>query len=156
MSLNDDIRALLDREVAFATEYIQIPGIGTGSAYAAGEAVGTKFKIPVPKNGIIDTILLLDLDDEGIETEFWMFREDFTATADNAAFDVSDEDLLNLECVIGITNFANATSNQVGINNGLGLPFIAPNELLWCQCVTRGTPNIAALNIPRVALRGRR
>lgn len=155
MSLNDDIKELLDRDLTFATPFLEIPGIGTGAAYATGEAFGTKFKIAIPEKGIIDTVIMLDLDDEGIETELWLFRENFTATTDNNAFAISDIDLLNLECVIGITNFANAANNQVGINNGLGLAYSAPNGVLWCQCVTRGTPNIAALNIPRVALRGR-
>ena len=138
----------------FSTPYMEIPIIGTGSAYAAGDAFGGKFTIDVPKIGIIETAIMLDLDDEGIETEIWLFRGDFVATTDNNAFAVSDADLLLLEAIIGITNFANANANQVGINNGLDLPYIAPQGKLHCQCVTRGVPNIAASNIPWVALRG--
>lgn len=136
----------------FRTPCIEIPGIGTGSAYAAGDAFGGKFAIQVPKKGCIEAAIMYDLDDEGIETELWLFREDFSATTDNSAFAVSDADLMNLEYVIGIQNFANAGNNQIGINSGLGLPYEAPNGNLYCQCVTRGAPNIAAGNIPRVAL----
>ena len=151
--VEEAIKALRLGEV-FSTLYTEISGIGTGSIYASGEAFGGKFTITVPKKGVIETVMMLDLDDEGIETELWLFREDFTATADNAAFAVTDADLLKLEVVIGITKFANASINQVGINNGLALPFLAPAGKFWVQCVTRGTPNIAAGNIPLVALRG--
>ncbi len=136
-----------------STPFVEIQGIVTGAAYASGDAFGSKFSIDVPKIGVLQTAIMLDLDDEGIETELWLFRNDFTATTDNAAFAVSDADLLLLEAVIGITNFANAGNNQVGINNGLNLPYTAPEGKLLCQCVTRGVPNIAAINIPRVALR---
>ncbi len=142
------------RNKVFSTPYENIPGIGTGSVYATGEAFGTKFSFSVPKKGVIQTAMMLDLDDEGIETELWLFRGDFAATTDNDAFAVTDEDLIKLEVVIGITNFANANVNQVGVNNNLGLPYEAPLGRLFCQCVTRGTPNIAAANIPRMALRG--
>ena len=137
----------------YSTGWMEIPGIGTGVAYAAADAFGGKFPIPVPSKGIIQTAMMLDLDDEGIETELWLFGEDFTATADNDPFAVSDADLPKLEVVIGIVNFANVANNQVGINNGLNLPYIIPGGRFWCQCVTRGAPNIAAANIPRVSLR---
>ena len=140
--------------VVFDTPYMEIPGIGAASAYASGDAFGTRFSFDVPASGIIETAIMLDLDDEGIQTDLWLFTDEFTQTADNAAFAVSDSDLMHLEAVIAITNFANAANNQVGINNGLGMPFKASKKRLWCQCVTRGAPTIAAGNLPRVALRG--
>lgn len=137
----------------YATPYVTIPDIGTASAYTAADAFGGKFIFIVPSEGIIETAIMLDLDDEGINTELWLFNHDFTATADNAAFAVSDGDLANLEVVISITNFVNAANNQVGIANNLSLPYTAPSGSLWGQCVTRGAPNIAAANIPKIALR---
>lgn len=133
--------------------YTQIPEIGKAAAYASGDAFGGKFTYPAPKAGIIETAIMLDLDDEGIETELWLFDRDFVATADNSAFAPSDMDLRKLVAVISIVNFANAGNNQVGIANNLGLPYHAPEGKLYCQCVTRGAPNIAADNDPLVALR---
>ena len=133
------------------TPYLVIPGIGTGVAYVSGDALGTMFSIPVPKSGVIETAIMLDLDDEGIQTELWLFREAFTATVDNDAFAVSDQDLLKLIAVISITNFANAGNNQVGINNGLSLPYTAPEGCFYCQCVVRGVPNIAADHLPHIS-----
>lgn len=150
------LQDILNRKTVFSTPYIEIPGIGTGSIYATGEAFGTKFPISVPEEGTIETVIMLDFDDEGIETELWLFRHDFIETTDNTAFAVTDNDLLSLEVVVRITNFADANVNQVGINNSLGLVYEAPEGRLYCQCVTKGTPNIAANNLPRIALRIRR
>lgn len=152
------IRNRLDSTIAvtgklFSTPYTEIPGIGTGSVYASGDAFGTKFTFDVPKTGVIETAIILDMDDEGKTVELWLFRRDFTVTTDNDAFAVTDVDLRALEVVISITNYANANVNQVGINNGLSLIYTAPEGLLYGQCVTRDTHNIAAGNIPYIALR---
>lgn len=158
MNLEDlgEILEELNKRVGkvFASPFVDIAGIGTGAAYASGDAFGGKFTIEVPKSGRIETLIMLDLDDEGIETELWMFRGNFAATADNSAFAISDADLLRLEGIISVVNFANANNNRVGINNGLGLTYSAPEGVLYCQCVTRGAPNIAAGNIPKLLLRG--
>ena len=140
--------------VPFMTDYIEIPGITTASVYTAADAFGTKFWFDVPKVGSISAAIMLDMDDEGIETDLWLFRGDFVATADHDAFAVTDADLLLLEWPIGITNFANVSVNQVGVNSSMDLPYHAPTGKLFCQCVTRGTPTIAVVNLPRVRLVG--
>ena len=148
------LKELVGQGKPFQTSYMTIPGIGTGSAYASGEAFGTIFELQVPKRGIIDMAIMLDLDDEGIQTELWLFSEKFTPTADNNAFAVTDNDLMNLQVIISVSAFANANVNQVGINNGLHIPYFAPKGILYCQCVTRGVPNIAAGHLPLVRLSG--
>ena len=50
----------------FATSFFDIPGIVTGAAYASGDAFGAKLVLPVPKAGTINTVLMQDLDWEGI------------------------------------------------------------------------------------------
>ena len=158
MSIEDVEQAILALTKAtgrpFVTPYTQVTGITTGAVYAAGEAFGGKFIIPVPRIGVITVAMMLDLDDEGKETELWLFNSDFTATTDNAAFAVTDLDLLKLVSPISIVNFADANVNQVGENSGLALPYTSPQAQLWCQCVTRDTPNIASGNIPLVRLAG--
>src|SRR3989304_2968583 len=79
----------------FKTARIIVPGIGAAAAYAAGDAFGDKFRIQVPREGTIATVVFLDLDDEGLQKDLVFFTRDFTATADNAAFAVSDVDLLH-------------------------------------------------------------
>ena len=136
-----------------------IPGIGTGSAYTAADAFGTKFKLPgvsrLPGLGwAVASALLLDRDDEGLETEIVLFNADFTATADNAAFDVSDGDLAKVVGTINISTFRNWASNQLGIATTVGLygNTMESSTDLWAQCVARGAPNIAAANLPGLVL----
>lgn len=129
----------------------QVPGIGTAAAYATGDAFGDKFVIDVPLEGMISNLVFYDLDDEGIAKDLVMFAEDFTATADNAAFAVSDDDLLNSVGTISVDQFYDFGNNQMGI----GRPawgYVAHHPRLWCQFVTRGADNIAAGSIPRVLL----
>lgn len=135
------------------TAFIEVPGIGTGAAYATGDAFGTKFVFDgVPKSGVIHTAIFLDKDDEGIETDLVMFSADFSATADNSAFAVSDSDMENFIGTITWDTFKNFVNNQVSTAAALGVTYVAPGGRIFCQCVTRGTPNIAAGNEPKIRL----
>lgn len=138
----------------------QIPGVGTASLYTAGDAVGTKFQIPnvfrYPGAGVtLHTALFLDRDDEGVAMELVLFNADFTATADNTALSISDEDISNLVGIVSwaTTDFVNYAANQVGFKVGLGLLINGgPTPHLYGQFMTRGGPTIAAANIPGVRL----
>ena len=135
------------------TPLIEIPGIGGGAAYGAGDAFGTKFIIDgVPKSGVIHTAIFLDKDDEGIETDLMLFRDDFTATADNDAFAVVDADMEKFIGSVTWVAFKNLGANQVSTAAALGLVYVAPLGRLFCQCVTRGAPNIAAGSEPKIRL----
>lgn len=136
----------------FATPLTTIPGIGAGAAYAAGDAFGDKFTLNVPHSGVIHTALMLDKDDEGIETELVLFAGDFTAAVDNAVFSVTDADMEGFVGTISFTVFKNFGANQVSTVSAIGLTYVAPQGRLWVQAVTRGAPNIAAANIPMVRL----
>ena len=132
--------------------HTRIPGIGTGAVYASGEAFGTSFVISgLPVSGTISNVLFMDLDDEGKAKELVLFRNPFTATADNNAFNVSDGDLKNLVGVVNITTFFNFNSNQAGIATP-ALSYFSADGRLYAQLVTRGTDNIAAGSIPEVTI----
>ena len=140
------------RQVNFYTGWVNVPGIGTGAAYATGEAVGTKFSFEVPKSGTISVAVFLDKDDEGLEMDLVLFTDDFLETADNAAFAVTDNDLKNFLSTITFATFKNFDANQVSTAAALGLDYVAPKRRLWGQFVTRGAPNIAAGNLPQFSL----
>lgn len=142
-------RVLSTTSPVHVTDKLLVPGIGTAVAYAAGDAFGTKFFFTVPTEGLISNINFLDFDDEGIQKDLVLFTEDFTATADNSAFAVSDDDLLNCIGVISVTTFYNFGNNQVGTGTP-AFGYKAPNGRLYCQIVTQGADNIAAGAIPRV------
>jgi len=136
----------------FKTPLVAVPGVGTGAAYTAGDALGTLFTFDVPRSGIIHTAVYLDMDDEGIETDLVLFTGPFDYTADNAAFTVSDEDMHEFLSTITFATFKNFAVNQVSTAAAIGLAYVAPQRKLWAQVVTRGAPNIAAGNIPLFSL----
>jgi hypothetical protein len=129
------------------TDRIRVPGIGTASAYADGDAFGTRFTLAVPFDGIIGTVVFFDLDDEGIQKDIVLFDAEFTETADNSAFAVTDADLIRCVGVISVNAFYNFNANQIGVSTP-ALAYTAPEARLWGQIVTRGADNIAASNIP--------
>lgn len=136
----------------YRTPLVTIPGIGAGSAYAAADAFGTKFNFDVPKSGVIHSALFLDKDNEGKDTDLVLFNADFNATADNAAFTVSD---IDFQACIGTITFSTWKAfavNQMGTATAVGLAYIAPDRKIYCQAVARGAPNIAAGAEPMVAL----
>lgn len=136
----------------FRTPRIVIPGIPGAVLYTAGDAFGTKFSFDVPYAGTIEVAVMLDKDDEGIETDLVLFTEDFTEIADNAAFDLSDADLEKFLSTISFATFKNFGLNQSSTAAAIGLAYIAPQRKLWAQMVTRGGPTIAAGVIPEVRL----
>jgi hypothetical protein len=133
----------------FRTQRIQVPGIGTGTAYAAADAFGTQFTVEVPNDGVISTIVFFDLDDEGIQKDIVLFDKDFTATADNSAFAVNDDDILRCIGVASVNTYFNFANNQIGVATP-ALAYTAPEGRLWGQLVTRGTDDIAANNLPQL------
>jgi len=106
----------------------------------------------VPKSGIIQSIRFYDLDDEGLNMELALFREDFTAQADNAAFVVADNELVKLAVGILIDTWRDYGNNQVGVEDNLGIAYRAPLSRLWGQWITRGGPTIAAGSSPSWAM----
>ena len=127
-----------------------IPGIVAGAAYASGDAFGEKFSLRVPKQGVISTFVFIDKDDEGITKELIILNRDFTAVADNAVFDISDDSLVNSVGVIDIdaVDFRDLGSNQIATITP-ALWYEAPTGSLYCQFVTRGADNIAAGSMPQ-------
>lgn len=124
-----------------------IPGIATASVYTAADAFGTKVNFAVPNEGTIANFTFYDYDDEGIDKEFVLFNDDFTATADHDAFTVSDLDMRKVVGVISLVTWYNYAVNQIGIAYP-ALSYVSPYGRLWGQFITRGTDTIAATIIP--------
>lgn len=152
------IRGVLDRiaapvpvlpapEAVFKTQPRPIPGTDT-AAYAAGDAMGTRFFVEVPTTeGIIANVVFLDRDDEGVSMDLALFEAEFLETANNAAFAVTDGDLLNCLGFVSVTRYSNFSVNQVGVGEP-ALTYRAPEKKLWGQWVTRGAPTLAAGSEP--------
>ena len=124
-----------------------IPGIGTGAAYASGDAFGTSFSLSLPARGTISVVLFLDYDNEGLNKELVLFSRPVTETADNAAFAVSDAGLRFTVGVVSVEQWYGFANNQIGIANP-ALSYSGAEGGLYGQWVTRGADNIAAGAIP--------
>ena len=133
------------------TNRVTVPGIGTGSAYAAGDAFGTRFVFEVPPKGTITRAIFIDKDNEGIQKDIVMFSREFTETADNAAFDPSDVDMTSHLGVASVNVFYDFGSNRGG-EAVPDLEYSLPDGRIYCQIVTKGADNIAAGAIPEVYL----
>ena len=128
----------------FDSGWIVVPGIVAGVAYVSGDAMGTKFLIPLGcAEGLLQAVSVIDLDSEQIAFDALLFSADFTATADNAAFDLDDSQYSNFLGVWTIPGaaFVAFSDNAVATVTDYGLPVRAP---LRCQLVTRGVPNYTA------------
>lgn len=124
-----------------------------GALYTTGDAFGDRFSIEVPKSGIIQSVRFFDLDDEGVNMEINLFSAPFTATANNAAFAISDDDLKKLEVSVLVDTFRDFGNNQMGVVDNLGISYWAPERKLWGQWVARGGPTIAAGSEPLFSIR---
>lgn len=136
------------RVVSCPVRPITIPGIGTGAIYAADESLGTVFQIKVPKQGVFQSATFFDMDDEGSQVDFAIFKSPITATTDNSAFAPTDADLLEM---IALLQFA--TSNDLGTGRvaelvNIGKAYSTPDGIIYVQAITRSTPTIAAANLP--------
>lgn len=129
-----------------------VPGITAADALDANDAMGSVFSVPVPKVGTIVAAVFYDLDDEGISKELWVATQAFTGAANDAAFSLSDADLVRMRGVITFQGFKDAANGQIAESSDTPFWYIAPNELLYMQFKTLGTDNIAAAAMPQLSL----
>ena len=139
---------LLAASPSEATAVNPVPGIGTGAAYASGDAFGITFTLRMPyTKGTISNLVFLDYDNEGIHKELVLFSAPIAGTADNAAFAPSQTELRSCIGVVA-TEAAYAYSGLQELQGTPALAYSAPAGLLYGQFVTRGADNIAAAKIP--------
>lgn len=143
---------LVDKTVSCPPHPMEIPGIGTGSAYTANDCLGTMAVIDVPKSGVIYSATFWDLDDEGSQVDLEIFKDSIAQIADNGAWSPTDFDMLNFVTELAFFSFDVHINSQTSELRGIGKAYTAPSGKLWVQAVTRSTPNIATQNIPRFQL----
>lgn len=130
-----------------------VPGIGAASAYASGDAMGERFRVPVAcEFGCIQTVTVVDMDKEQIPFDIVLFTRPFTATADNSAFDMADGDAFH--CIghipVFATDYIAFNDNAMATLFNVGFLFHAPTQELYAQLVTRGAPNYTAASDLRI------
>jgi hypothetical protein len=124
----------------------------TAGAYSSGDAIGgllTFKNITTAGNGdrgaLVESVLIVDEAAQGADVDLVLFDRTFTATADNAAFDPTDADLLNCIGVVNITTHYAFNDNGISIERAFGLPIPSTTDgSIYGQLVSRGTPTYAA------------
>lgn len=134
-----------------------IPGIGTGVAYADGDALGTLIEFPNVvrarrRSGTLMAALYYDLDDEGLTVDLHLFAQSITSGTDNSAYDPSDAEVRAYVGTVTFTTFSNLGSNQVSAVSNIGLDFVLEGTSLYGQAVARGALNVAADHLPWLRL----
>lgn len=138
---------------------IQVPGIGTASAYTAGDAFGGLIRFhdcfrPEKCSGTIVGAFLIDPDDEGIGKDLPIFVQAITITTDNSPYAIADADLQYGRGFVQINSFFDGGNGQIGQASKTTVPLWvkADGPDLWTQLRTTGADNIAAGSLPWVGL----
>ncbi len=90
------------------------------SAFAAGDTMGTAVAFSNAtsgsgKTGHLIRAVCFDPSDQGQDIYLWLFNASVTPSADNAAFSLSDADLLKTVGVVTFTDWYDATNGQVSV-----------------------------------------
>lgn len=129
-----------------------VPGIGAAAAYANGDQMGSAFQFIAPRQGIIREVKFLDLDNEGIDKELWLFRASPTLAADNAAFTVAVADISNVLGVFVFSTWRAGSNAQIGFTLNTPLSYdLGPGASIYGAVKTLGADNIAATALPRLS-----
>lgn len=147
-----DINAYLRAGSLFASEWAEVPGIAAADALDANDAVGTPFKIKVPRKGRILSAKLIDLDDDTLAFTAHVYGSEFAGAASDAAYSVN-----KAFGTAWATNIVFASSTDEGGFKALealdvNAEYYAPSGYLWVQMSTTGTPTIAANAMPQMRL----
>ena len=138
----------------------------TAGAYSSLDAVGGKLEFEdvcsaYSRTAAIVQAHIKDNAKQNALLYLVLFDRDFTATADNAAFTVSDADLLNLVCVLefAAADYVEFASNSVAMVDPVNYQLLHPFELteggtsLFGQLMVHtSTPTYVATNDLRVEL----
>ena len=128
---------------------VEIPGIAAADAFDAEDCFGTTFKVKVPKAGIIQSATFWDMDDEGSQIDFMVFKNNISATTSDAAWAPTDSDLLAFVTALQFATFVDHGTGRTAELVNIGKAYTALGGFFYIQAVAKSTPNIAAGNMPR-------
>lgn len=131
-------------QIVSCPEYpIQIPGV-SASTFTADDAFGLMFEVNVPKMGVIYSATFWDLDDEGTQFDFEIFRNKITQIASEAKWTPVVGDLAHFVTELAFFSFDDHDSCQTSELENIGKAYTAPEGKFWIQTVCRSTPDMAS------------
>jgi len=132
------------------------PTIST-AAYAAADAVGQRMSVSLPfatlgKAGFLRSLIVFDKGNIKANLLLHLFRDTFTAAADNAAFGATDAEVVAKG--LGLVNIAtadyvsNGTVYAVATKTGLNIPISFPRNkgTLYVQLQAVATPTYTSVS----------
>ncbi len=126
------------------------PVISASPNYASGDLLGAKLSFANAvrgsgnHTGLIQAVIITDLEKQSIETDLIFFDTDPSNTTftDNDALDIDDTDLLTIIGVATVADWSALNDNSVGQALNLAIPFnLGTGTTLYGALVTRGAPN---------------
>jgi hypothetical protein len=128
------------------------PTVDTAVAYSIDDYMGVVTTPPTITlgrqnggSGFIEGITVMDKAKLNLPMELWLFDTTFTAPANNAAWTVTDTEVLNLIAHIGWSNYAISALNSVAVLRNLHQPFKcgASTTSVYVAVVVRATAGAA-------------
>lgn len=129
-------------------------GYFTSAIYAAGDTLGFPFYLPVSK---INNIYVIDNDKVITAVKLVIFSDEFTETADNAAFAPSDADAAKIIGYVSLATSETLGNNTIVTQASTALPLdvsTARGDKRTCQLVCVGTPTFTAVDSLAVIFMG--
>ena len=121
--------------------------------YAAGDVVGGKITLTnamriTNGTGVLQSLTVVDTDDEKAPLTFIIFGADITSPADNAAWTWNSADFSKVLGIVRVasTDYVSVGGESVATITGIGLPVVATGSTahLYAVAVTTGTPTYGA------------
>lgn len=138
--------------IPFSTGRMEIVGLAAG-AHAAGEALGTQWRVNVPKDAILAHATYYDLSDLNVQTNLVIANSPFgTQIADNAAFNVAIVDQLKIEYEIEFVVFNNHITSRSSYVDHIDRIVRFPSGVCYLQAWSPAAQTPVAAKIPQVQL----
>lgn len=118
----------------------------------SGDALGAKKQFTVPVHGEIIGVVVRDAAAQSANLDIVFFNVDIVGTATNAAFAPSDAELLTAVGAILVDTWKAFSTNSLGVESNIRMPYWAPGGILFFQCVTRATPTYVAANDVQISI----
>lgn len=136
----------------YSTGRIAIAGVAA-AAYAAGDALGTQFRIDVPKGSILQSATYWDLSDLNVQVNVVISRTPFaTAIADNAAFDVPNIDELKIDYELQFVVFNDHITSRSSYIDQIGRVLRFPEGACYLQAWTVAAQTPVVNRLPQIQL----
>jgi hypothetical protein len=136
----------------------QTPTI-TAGAYSAKDCVGGLLTFAnatrvTGGSAVLNTVLIIDNDDEKAGLELWLFNANPTVAADNAAMTFSDANMLKFIGMVPIptADYGSLANNGAATVRGVGLEFASASTSIYGQLKCTGTPTYTATSDLTVVL----